>query len=287
MISLCIKRSKVTSFFVLIMFAGSTYALPGGVLLVGDSWAEQQWDDQSHALVFDTLGFGQVPVFGAATVESGSTAAAWATPAKLQQISDALGAEPDIDIVQLTVGGNDFLDGWRADMDPVAEAALRAQIRADLDTITSHILDVRPDIEILLSFYDYPNFVDTLGGPIGLLFCTPLWNDMAQPGPLELNSAAARVERSNAELARAHPRIFLVSHFGQMQSAFGFPDDGIPPGQIQPPGDPSLPSPTAALRSDGADCFHLRAAGYDVLVTNQFEGYFATRFDVIFRSSFR
>lgn len=285
--SIRINHSYFLGGFVLLLLAGSAQALPGGVLLVGDSWADQQWMDQSHEMVFDTLGFGQVPVFGATTVESGSTAAEWASPAKLQQISDALAAEPDIDIVQLTVGGNDFLDAWRADMDPAAEAALRAQIRTDLDTITSHILDVRPDIEILLSFYDYPNFVDTLGGLIGTLFCAPLWNDMAQPSALELNSAAAQVEQANAELARAHPRIFLVTHFGQMQSAFGFPDDGIPPGQIQPPGDPSLPSPTAALRSDGADCFHLRAEGYDVLVTNQFEGYFETRFDVIFRTSFQ
>ena len=72
---------------------------PDGVLLIGDSWAEQQWDDQAHALVFDALGFGQIPVFGAATTESGTTAADWVQPGRLQTIADELAARPEVGIV--------------------------------------------------------------------------------------------------------------------------------------------------------------------------------------------
>ena len=35
-----------------------------GLLLIGDSWAEQQWTDQAHALAFDVLGYGGVFVPG-------------------------------------------------------------------------------------------------------------------------------------------------------------------------------------------------------------------------------
>ena len=269
----------------LFISANAAQAAPGGLLLVGDSWADQQFGDQSHSMVFAALGFGQVQVFGADTVESGSTAAEWATPGRLAIIGQAL-SDPAVEIVQLSVGGNDFLDAWNADLDPAAQAALFAAIRADVETIVEFILDARPEVEVLLSFYDYPNFVDTLGGITGALFCAPLWNSMAQPTSLELNAAAVALEQSILSLTD-HPRVFHVSHFGQMQSLFGFPDMGIAPGDLQPPGDPALPSPPAALRFSGADCFHLSAEGYDQLVINQFEGYFETRFDVIFRSEFR
>ncbi len=258
-----------------------------GLLLIGDSWAEQQWTDQAHALAFDVLGFGAVQVYGAATTESGTTAADWVQPGRLQTIADELALRGDVDVVQVTLGGNDFLNAWSTGLTPGQVQALTDAVHADLEQLAAFILDARPDVEILLSFYDYPNFVDTLGGIVGLFVCQPLWNDLGQPSPLELNSASADFEEAMARLARAHPRVHHVSHLGQMQWLFGFPGDGIPPGQLAPPGDPALPSPTEALRLDGDDCFHLSAEGYDGIVMNQFEGYFEERFEVIFRSRFR
>lgn len=270
-----------------LLLASASASAADGLLLIGDSWAEQQWNDQAHALAFGALGFGSVPVYGEATTESGTTAADWVEPGRLQVIADELALRSDVGIVQLTLGGNDFLDAWSTALGPAEVRALSDRVYADLEQLTDFILAERPDVEILLSFYDYPNFVDTLGGVIGLLVCTPLWNDLGRPDPLALNAASADFESRMAGLAQAHPRIHHVSHLGQMQWRFGFPDDGIPPGMLPPPGDPSLPSPVQALRLAGQDCFHLRAEGYDGIVMNQFDGYFETRFDVIFRSGFR
>lgn len=258
-----------------------------GLLLVGDSWAEQQWTDQAHTLAFDTLGFANVQVYGAATAESGTTAADWAQPARLQVLRDELDLRDNVDVVQLTLGGNDFLDAWTTALTPGAEEALVEDVRADLATVIDTILAERPDVEILLSFYDYPNFVDTLGGLVGLLVCEPLWRDLGQPDPLQLNTASTEFEQAIADRASSHPRVYYVSHLGLMQSRFGFPSSGIPPGQLLPPGDLTLPSPVEALRLGGDDCFHLNSLGYAEVVANQFDGYFATRFDVIFRSEFR
>jgi len=258
-----------------------------GLLLVGDSWAEQQWDDQAHALVFDAVGQAGVAVYGAATAESGTTAADWVQPGRLQLLADELALRDDIGVVQITLGGNDFLNEWSTALTPSQVQVLTDRVYADLDQLTGFILDARPDVEILLSFYDYPNFVDTLGGVIGLFVCAPLWSDLGQPDPLQLNTASTEFEQAMAGLAAAHPRVFQVSHLGLMQAQFGFPSDGIPPGQLTPPGDLALPSPVEALRLDGDDCFHLNAEGYDGLVLNQFDGYFEDRFEVIFRSRFR
>src|SRR6056297_2275882 len=109
-------RQAVTGFLLCAFLgAGTTSAALAfdGLLLVGDSWAEQQWQDQSHALVFGALGFGAVQVYGSATTESGTTAADWTQPGRRQVLTDELALRDDVDVVQITLGGNDFLDAWR------------------------------------------------------------------------------------------------------------------------------------------------------------------------------
>lgn len=263
-----------------LMGTSAALAQTARVLLVGDSWAEQQWDDGSHARVFAANGLGGFLVLGASTTESGSTAENWTAPTYLQRIGDALTANPSIDTVQLTLGGNDFLDVWNTAMSPEDEATLMVQIVDRLDQIAGFILGQRPDIEIVLSFYDYPNFVDTQGSLAWLFACGPLWNNLGQPTPVALNITARAFEAVYAELALGNPRIHHVSHFGLMQYTYGFPSQGIAPGDILPPGDLNRPSPLAAMRDHGIggrDCFHLTSAGYDVLVQNLVDSYFRQR----------
>lgn len=271
-----------------VLVFGEGMAQTPKVLLIGDSWARQQWEDQSHTVVFAANDAAMHAVVGNTTTESGSTAAEWAAPERLALIEQALAAHPGIDTVQVTIGGNDFLDAWSVTMTPEQEQALQAGILQDLDTVIALVLDHRPDIEVVLSLYDYPNFRDTLGSLVGILFCTPLNNSLGQPSPLQLNLAMMRFEAALGGLA-AHPRVHHVSHAGQMQYTYGSPADGIPPGQLLPPGDPSLPSPVQSMRDHGflgRDCFHLTPAGYDVLVQNLYDGYFRIRFDTLFKSSF-
>lgn len=256
------------------------------VLLVGDSWAAQQWEDGVHALVFAAHDAERFGVVGATTTESGSTAAEWAAPSGLALISQALDANPSIDTVQLTIGGNDFLDAWSVSMSPPDAVALRQQIRDDLDTVIHHIIDTRPQVEIVISLYDYPNFRDTLNSLAGIAVCRPLHQSMGSPTPAQINEAMADFESDLASLT-AHPRVRHVSHAGQMQFTFGV--DTFAPGDLPPPGDPSRPSPVTAMRDHGfvgRDCFHLTPSGYDVLVQNLYENYFHVRFDTLLRTPF-
>jgi len=165
--------------------------------------------------------------------------------------------------------------------------ALKQAILFDLGIIIDFILAQRADIEVLLSFYDYPNFRDTRTGLIGALFCTPLWNDLGQPTPAQLNAAAIDFVDAYAGIADAHPRIHHVRHFGLMQNKYGI--DMLPPG-LPLPGEANLPSPLTAMRNRaglGRDCFHLSPEGYDHLVQNLYDGYYQFRFETdLFADSF-
>lgn len=281
---------KKISIVILLMVSCVLMAQTTKVLVVGDSWASQQWDDGIHDQVFADSGYPQFVSLGDVVAISGSTASDWVAPSELQKITDALNANPSIDTVQLTLGGNDFLNQWNIGLTPMAVTAIQNQIIIDLQIVVDHILAQAMGIEIVLSFYDYPNFVDTTGGFSGII-CANLHTDLGNPTPLELNTIATSFEQAFASSATSNPKVFQVSHSGLMQNYFGFADANpvIPPGQIQPPGDLTLPSPVQSMRLNGGvvvDCFHLGAEGYDVLVQNTYDQYFQYRFDTIFKSLF-
>lgn len=237
------------------------------VLLVGDSWAKLMYDNGSLSTMFAGHGHPEIAVYGDTTTIDGSTAAEWADSSMLVLLDDALAAHPEIEVVVLFLGGNDLLagqsgGGWYVGMDPADEAQLFADIQGHLEVVVDHLLLLNPDLWIVLSSYDYPNFVDTLGGVIGLLVCLPLWNDLNQPTPLEINSETARLDLVHAAIAATRPSVARVAHWGLMQYLFGYPPLQIDPGVLLPPGDPTLPSPTVSLRW-GVDCFHLNPTGYE------------------------
>lgn len=245
------------------------------VLVVGDSWAEFMWINRSLRDAFAANGRPDVEEDGATTTESGSTAAEWATPAFLQAIDDALASLPTIDLVQLTIGGNDVLagqsgGGWHTGMSPEDFETLVDRVGLDLATVLDHVLDGHPGVRIVVSLYDYTNFEDSSN----LLGCTDRWADLGLPTPRQINDAQLALETRVEELVSARPRVEVVRHVGRMQEHFGFPDDGIPPGQLMPPGDPDLPSPIEAMLLD-TDCIHLGTEGYGVVAQALWDGFYA------------
>jgi len=269
----------------LFLLAGQPVPEDGGItriLLVGDSWADYMWQDQVLRSVFLDEGHAILEK-GDVTAISGSTAAEWASPAFLQSIEGELSANPSIDLVQLTMGGNDFLagmsgGGWYAGMPPAEEEALYQQVQQDLETVIDHLLGYDPELEIVLSFYDYPNFVETL---VFINFvCNNLWDDLNQPTPTEMNQLLVELMVRVRTTAAIRPRVSLVEHLGLMQFHFGYPSMGILGGELLPPGDLTLPSPPEAMRLGGLDCFHLNAEGYRVLAQNLYDTFYSHHFCV-------
>ncbi len=276
----------------LLLLSTVTHAQTSKVLIVGDSWAQQQYSDGIHNAVFDVNGYPDIEILSNADATAvaidGTTAADWVIPAELAKITNALINNPSVDTVQLTLGGNDFLNNWNTGMSVTDIDILKADIVADLQIIVDAILAVDSQIEIVMSFYDYPNFEETLEGLAGLV-CSPLNDGMGQPTTTQLNTMALEFTNAFVEIANQNPKVFHVSHWGRMQNTYGSSDGSLGPGEIPLPGLIDLTSPLIAMRTYFGfvkDCFHLDPAGYDVLVQALFEDYYHARFDTIYKSHF-
>ncbi len=248
------------------------------------------WDARSLRDAFAAHGHPEIEERGDVTALSGSEAREWVDPAMLQLIADELAANPTIDIVQITLGGNDFLagqpdGGWYVGIPD--EGALFVSIASDVATVVDYVLGLDPDLRVVVSAYDYPNFVESLNALLCFVYCCPLYDGMGEPDTTTLNTAIVGMITLLEELPVGRPRVEVVGHWGLMQFLYGFPgyNPPIPPGTLLPPGDLSLPSPIPAMLL-GTDCIHLSATNYDVVGENLWWSYYHFAFDGIFRDGF-
>ena len=305
-------------------------AAPGAgarVLLAGDSWAQFMWDDDAHNEIFDKFGhadklavsrsLGSNPgasYTGPEYAISGSEVREWVRTASYPWVANvvaALQAQPSIDTVVFSLGGNDILagrsgGGWYKDMDldvPGAENALFTRVQTDSDFIVQNFLAVRPQIDVLVSSYEYPNF------NVSALWCwiyaCPKRDDLSRD-PVnarvtdgELNAMNSAVEARRIAWTNANPRLYFDHGVGEMHHYYG---DGVAapgtlprPGQIAPAyapfpgGNPARPSLRENFRSSSgipADPIHLDAEGYLYKIGVQTESYFFPRFRGTLSASF-
>jgi hypothetical protein len=279
------------------------------VLVIGDSWAQYMWDDGSHNDLLDRFGFadhlaysrslGSDPGAGYTGPEvavSGSEVRQWVDTANFPWIAntvDLLQANPSIDRVLFSIGGNDVLagrsdGGWYKDMDldsPGSEAALFTTIEANTQTIIDAILAVRPQIRVILSSYDYPNF--NVGFWCFLYACGKRDDLSRDPsGDLitdaELNGMMVQVEMMRRDWASNWPRVDYDNSIGLMHHVYGdgvapawsLPRPGIVPQLYEPlpGGNPLLPSLRSAFRRPNgidADPIHLDFEGYQHKIGQQ------------------
>jgi lysophospholipase L1-like esterase len=126
-------------------------AVGARIVVFGDSWGVPAAPALQAVLVANGL---LDTVAGAAL--GGETAANLSSAPGLQHISDSLAANPDADLVHLSIGGNDFLGQWNASFTPAQQNALFQAIIADVEAIVDHIRSLRPGVRIFWSRYDYP-----------------------------------------------------------------------------------------------------------------------------------
>jgi len=288
------------------------------VLLAGDSWAQYMWDDGSHNDVFDRFGhhdkralslsLGSDPGPGYPGPEyaiSGSEARQWADTANYPWIANlvaALGANPQANLVMLSIGGNDVLagkpdGGWYKDMDldvPGSEAALFTQIHDDTYAIIDAAVAVRPEVRVMLSSYDYPNF------NVGFwcfVYACPERRDLSRNPTSdlitdqELNGMMVTVEGQRIGWTLEDPRVFYDHAVGLMHYSYGDGTTGpklLPyPGQTPPDytpfpgGNPLKPTLRANFRKPSgidADPIHLNYDGYQYKIISQTETTFFPEF---------
>jgi hypothetical protein len=230
------------------------------ILVIGDSWASPVAPELQIVLHEN----GHTDMFVDATPFIGQS---WQmkTPERLSDISAWLDEKPDVTIVQITIGGNDWLDsGWTPHQAGTAvETKLIAGIIRNVEVVADHILSVRPGTQILWSSYDFPR-PNTVGKPA------------------ELNAFLIKLAEQMAQFAMTKPNFSVVNLNGTLQLAFGF--DGVPrtsfdPGFAIPAGDTSLPDPdfpSPFAPFQPGDAWHLKTEGYRALAQAQYDGYYAS-----------
>jgi hypothetical protein len=288
------------------------------VLLAGDSWAQYMWDDGSHNDIFDKFGQGDKRAISLSLSEdpgpgytgpeyaiSGSKARHWVDTyiyPWIQNVVNALQANPSIDTVVLSIGGNDALagkpdGGWYKDMDldvPGSEAAFYQRLQNDTFTIIDAFLAVRPDLRVMLSSYDYPNF--NVGFWCFISACPMRRNLSRDPTndlitDAEINAMLVQIEQLRVAWANSDDRILYDHSLGLMHYYYGdgtSPPFALPhPGQTPPDyapfpgGNPLLPSLRSAFRWPNgidADPIHLDYEGYQYKITNQTQARFFQEF---------
>lgn len=283
-------------------------------LIAGDSWAQYMWDDGSHNDIFDKFGHADKEMLGRSLGSnpgagytgdeyaiSGSEAREWVDTDNYPWIANVvaeLNANPTIDTVMFSIGGNDVLagksdGGYYKDMDldvPGSEAALFATIEQNTLAAVDAFQAVDPSIDVLLSSYDFPNFDVQFG--CGFYAC-PKREDLSRDPNndlitnAELNTMISTVENTRIGWVNADARLHFDNGVGLMHHYYGdgdsvagvLPIPGTTPPNYAPlpGGNPQQPTLRAQFRNF-ADPIHLDYDGYQYKITHQTEAYFFPKF---------
>jgi hypothetical protein len=256
-------------------------------MLIGDSWAQFMNTDNTINSVFQKWGHSNYKFNSNTTLAVNCTKTGdFLDPAKLTEIQTRLAQYPTIDIVHLSLGGNDVLGNWDVNYTPAQTDSLLDSVYARLTTLIDFIKQQRPGIRVLWSGYCYPNFGEIIGelsNPSSQPFYGT-WQGMGFPDFVQLNGILNDYSAAMDTLAANDPQVDFVKATGLMQYIYGQTTPlAVPPGGTYAPysvslplGDPAYPSPKASMRNYlfFRDCFHLSAGGYTELINYHTQKYY-------------
>ena len=229
------------------------------ILMVGDSWPWFMMLNNAFNTALEETGLGKYEAVGIYTTAPGSTARQWRRERWLKKIDQQLAEYPTIDIVHVSLGGNDYLQKWAPDMPLEERTELFNGVRDDIEAVVQHILSVRPNVRVAIVEYDYVNATRRRRDGEG------------RSTIAELNQAGQILARMKMEMMKKYERTGYVQVYGLMQHHFGFPPEvparTVPmPGQWPdfdpwPGGNKELGSPDVSMQDD----IHLSPKGYHVL----------------------
>ncbi len=268
------------------------------VLVAGDSWAQFMWDDNTYNEIFDKFGIADSDMVsrslggnpgagynGPEYAISGSTAKEWADKTNfpwIDNVIDEITNNPTIETVVLNIGGNDILagrsgDGWYENMDtdtPGSEQALFERIMNDTNIIINEVQTVHPNVEFLISSYDYPNLNAIVTG--GILRGRISYDDNNLISDAGVNQMMLSIEGFRINNL-PNDKVFYDNSIGLSHYYYG---DGVSnPGTLPFPsgdtfgGNPERPTLRSNFRS-GFDPIHLDKEAYEYKMINQTTSYF-------------
>ena len=258
------------------------------ILLVGDSWAFFMGVDQTINKVMKNWGHSGYKFYTNITIaENGAETDDFLLASKQDEIRNQLLQKPEIKVVHLSIGGNDFLGSWNKTFTGAQVDALADEVFGRLDSVITFIKSCRPDVHLVWSGYCYPNFGEVIGSMPVLQTSHPFygrWEAMGFPTFTEINTVLNTFSDRFEQTYSSDPRITFIPAMGLMQYDFGQTTPlAIAPGGTYavhtvplPYGKVNYPSPQNTMRNYGItrDCFHLSAAGYESLISYQAQKFY-------------
>ncbi len=276
------RRTALHSFLALLMlvFIGSAFAGTPRILVLGDSWAAGIFGFKAFDTVLAKHGVTDVAVVGATTALGGSRADQWAEnhKGKLDALRAALDENPTIDIIHVSIGGNDFLRSAMEDgvvgMPEAERKVIWARIWKDIETLLQAIHDERPDAHILLNDYDYLDPA-LMTKTFGMKFPEGVTAET-------LNSALLELAQFKQAKAKEAGLCDYIQHFGLLQYHYGNPQHvekhagplpGMPPGCTPfAGGKPEVANSPEAM----PDGVHPMPEGYVYVIDRCYESFYKT-----------
>lgn len=247
------------------------------VLLVGDSWAAFM---NADAVINDGLrnmGHSDIKfVSNVVIAENGAETDDFLTQTKQDAIQALVDANPSVDIVHLSIGGNDVMGDWNINYTQQETDSLEAAVAGRLNQVVDFLEGTREGMRVFWAGYCYPNFEEVIEEVAPFQTTHPFygtWNDMGQPTFLQINTILNNFSDSVAAYADADPQMDFVRAQGILQHVYGQTQPlGVAPGGTYQPFDaplplgfPEYPSPKSTMRLYAGiftDCFHLSQEAY-------------------------
>ncbi|HPO16175.1 MAG TPA: hypothetical protein PLI09_22260, partial [Candidatus Hydrogenedentes bacterium] len=202
------------------------------IALVGDSWAMFSWWFRSFKKALEEAGFDHYVEMANESVMGGSKTFQFVNEEQYPPAADIRAAimnmlteNPTIDVVVISLGGNDALQGTEYVLpeDPLKEIELRCPghpdehnqllidkiVNQDMNNVIDYILGIRPDIRIVLPTYDFGGKFDTGAAAYGCDL------EMQQTGMMQFELHKQLLADSK------NGRVFFCSNYGLMQYTFG------------------------------------------------------------------
>jgi hypothetical protein len=259
------------------------------IIMVGDSWSWLPWtlytsiDDN-----LDKYGFTDLDAYSTQDLSVNGKKTKYLLDTVINnKIKTAVLNNPNANVINLSIGGNDFLRGWDTTMTAFQSDSVLESIINRVDTIIQNIWGIDSTLKVHLPMYDFPNF-DEVISPILFPNQHPFyeaWESMEFPTFLQINTQLINIGSKAQALANKYDHVTYVNSAGLMQFIYGqttalrvAPGGTYAPGTVPfPGGNPNYPSPITSLRDYALgvyDCFHLDEAGYRHFYDNNFKHFY-------------
>lgn len=195
------------------------------IILAGDSWAKFPCSAKSmEKMIKEVKAEFLNDKRCKETTELGAVASQWIGSKADMNLRNYILTDRSIKYIYLSLGGNDFLNRWSTEMTSAQEDALFDMIYRDLQKTISSYIKIRPDIKIILSGYDYPNFKADRIIPV----FKKMYKQLGAPTALRINSVIVKMSQKMVQIAD-YKNVYYIHHLGLTHYYDGGPHSAFPP----------------------------------------------------------